>query len=102
MPRSAVPSWFGCATAASTSKTAIGPILIDERRTGATVDLPFAVSPVVSGLIFVLMFGLNGWFGKWLAERNIQIVFAIPGIVLATIFVTVPFVMVVLVATWIT
>ena len=56
------------------------------------VDLPFAVSPVVSGLIFVLMFGLNGWFGKWLAEHNIRIIFAIPGIVLATIFVTVPFV----------
>ncbi len=56
------------------------------------VDLPFAVSPVVSGLVFVLMFGLNGWFGKWLADNDIRIIFAIPGIVLATIFVTVPFV----------
>lgn len=56
------------------------------------VDLPFAVSPVVSGLIFVVLFGLNGWFGKWLSEHGIRIIFAVPGIVLATIFVTVPFV----------
>lgn len=56
------------------------------------IDLPFAVSPVISGLIFVLLFGMQGWFGPWLAERNIQIIFAIPGIVLATIFVTFPFV----------
>jgi len=56
------------------------------------LDLPFAVSPVVSGLIFVLIFGAQGWFGPWLADRDIQIIFAVPGIVLATIFVTVPFV----------
>jgi len=56
------------------------------------VDLPFAVSPVISGLIYVLIFGLQGWFGPWLREHNIQIIFAVPGIVLATIFVTFPFV----------
>ena len=56
------------------------------------IDIPFAVSPVISGLIFVLMFGLQGWFGAWLADHDIQIIFAIPGIVLATMFVTVPFV----------
>jgi sulfate transport system permease protein len=56
------------------------------------IDLPFAVSPIISGLIFVLMFGLQGWFGEWLAERDLQVIFAVPGIVLATIFVTFPFV----------
>jgi sulfate transport system permease protein len=56
------------------------------------LDLPFAVSPVVSGLIFVLIFGAQGWFGPWLGDHDIQIIFAVPGIVLATIFVTVPFV----------
>lgn len=56
------------------------------------VDLPFAVSPVISGLIYVLLFGLQGWIGPWLSEHNIQIIFAVPGIVLATIFVTFPFV----------
>jgi len=56
------------------------------------IDLPFAVSPVISGLIFVLMFGLQGWLGPWLAEHNIRIIFAVPGIILATIFVTFPFV----------
>jgi sulfate transport system permease protein len=56
------------------------------------VDLPFAVSPVVSGLIFVLLFGAQGRFGAWLAERDIRIIFALPGIVLATLFVTLPFV----------
>ena len=56
------------------------------------IDLPFAVSPVVSGLIYVLLFGGQGFFGQWLADRNIQIIFAVPGIVLATIFVTFPFV----------
>ena len=56
------------------------------------IDLPFAVSPVISGLIFVLMFGLQGWFGSFLAEHNIRIIFAVPGIVLATIFVTFPFI----------
>jgi sulfate transport system permease protein len=56
------------------------------------IDIPFAVSPVISGLIFVLVFGLQGWLGPWLAERNIEIIFAVPGILLATMFVTVPFV----------
>jgi sulfate/thiosulfate transport system permease protein len=56
------------------------------------LDLPFAVSPVVSGLIYVLIFGAQGWFGPWLQEHNVKIIFAIPGIVLATIFVTFPFV----------
>ena len=56
------------------------------------IDLPFAVSPVISGLIYVLVFGLQGWFGPWLAAHDIQIIFAVPGIVLATIFVTFPFV----------
>jgi sulfate/thiosulfate transport system permease protein len=56
------------------------------------IDLPFAVSPVVSGLIYVLIFGAQGWFGPILKEHGIQIIFAVPGIVLATIFVTFPFV----------
>jgi sulfate transport system permease protein len=56
------------------------------------IDIPFAVSPVISGLIFVLLFGLQGWFGPWLADHDIEIIFAVPGIVLATMFVTVPFV----------
>lgn len=56
------------------------------------IDLPFAVSPVVSGLIYVLVFGAQGWFGPWLIEHGIKVVFAVPGIVLATIFVTFPFV----------
>ena len=56
------------------------------------IDLPFSVSPVIAGLIYVLMFGAQGWFGPWLREHDIQIVFAVPGIVLATLFVTVPFV----------
>jgi sulfate transport system permease protein len=58
----------------------------------ALIDLPFSVSPVVSGLVFVLLFGANGWFGAWLQAHDIQIIFAVPGIVLATIFVTFPFV----------
>jgi sulfate transport system permease protein len=57
------------------------------------IDLPFSVSPVISGLIYVLLFGAQGWFGPWLhARHDIQIIFAVPGIVLATIFVTFPFV----------
>jgi sulfate/thiosulfate transport system permease protein len=56
------------------------------------IDLPFSVSPVVSGLIYVLVFGMQGWFGPYLADRNIHILFALPGIVLATVFVTFPFV----------
>jgi sulfate transport system permease protein len=56
------------------------------------IDLPFSVSPVVAGLMFVVLFGLQGFFGKWLEAQNIQIIFAVPGIVLATVFVTFPFV----------
>ena len=56
------------------------------------IDLPFSVSPVVAGLIYVLMFGAQGWFGPWLQEHDLKIVFAVPGIVLATVFVTFPFV----------
>ncbi|TCO94810.1 sulfate transport system permease protein [Chthoniobacter flavus] len=56
------------------------------------IDLPFAVSPVISGLVYVLLFGAQGWFGPWLREHDIKIIFAVPGIVLATVFVTFPFV----------
>jgi sulfate transport system permease protein len=56
------------------------------------IDLPFSVSPVVAGLVFVLLFGTQGWFGPWLRDHDIRIVFAVPGIVLATLFVTFPFV----------
>jgi sulfate/thiosulfate transport system permease protein len=56
------------------------------------IDLPFSVSPVVAGLMFVVLFGLQGYFGEWLADREIRIIFAVPGIVLATLFVTFPFV----------
>ncbi len=56
------------------------------------IDLPFSVSPVVVGLMYLLVFGANGWFGGWLVEHDIRIIFAVPGIVLATIFVTFPFV----------
>ncbi len=56
------------------------------------IDLPFSVSPVVTGLVYVLLFGLRGYFGPWLDQYDIQIIFAVPGIVLATIFVTFPFV----------
>jgi sulfate transport system permease protein len=56
------------------------------------IDLPFAISPVISGLVYVLLFGANGWFGAWLVERDISIVFALPGIVLAMLFVTFPYV----------
>ncbi len=56
------------------------------------IDLPFAVSPVISGMIFVLLFGSHGWFGDWLFDHDIQIIFAVPGIVLATTFVTAPFI----------
>src|ERR671911_620781 len=56
------------------------------------IDLPIAVSPVISGLIYVLLFGVQGWFGLWLQERDISIIFAVPGIVLATMFVTFPYV----------
>jgi sulfate transport system permease protein len=56
------------------------------------IDLPFSVSPVISGLIYVLMFGAQGWIGPWLQEHDIKILFAVPGIVLATVFITFPFV----------
>jgi sulfate/thiosulfate transport system permease protein len=56
------------------------------------IDIPFGVSPVISGLIFVLVFGAQGWFGPWLSDHDIRIIFAVPGIVLATTFVTFPFV----------
>ena len=56
------------------------------------IDLPFSVSPVVVGLIYVLVFGAQGWLGPWLAAHDIKIIFAVPGIVLATVFVTFPFI----------
>ena len=56
------------------------------------IDLPFAVSPVISGMIFVLLFGVHGWLGPWLVEHDIKIIFAVPGMVLATTFITAPFV----------
>ncbi len=56
------------------------------------IDLPFSVSPVISGLIFVLIFGLQGWFGEWLRDHDLKVIFALPGIVLATVFITFPFV----------
>ena len=56
------------------------------------IDLPFSVSPVISGLIFVLLFGAQGWFGEWLMAHDIKIIFAAPGIILATLFITFPFV----------
>ncbi|OOG49162.1 sulfate ABC transporter permease subunit CysW [Rhodanobacter sp. C01] len=59
---------------------------------GAFIDLPFSVSPVISGLVYVLLFGAQGWFGPWLGAHDIKIIFAVPGLVLATIFITLPFV----------
>jgi sulfate transport system permease protein len=56
------------------------------------IDLPFSVSPVIAGLIYVLVFGLQGWFGEWLREHDLKVIFAVPGIVLATVFVTFPFI----------
>jgi sulfate transport system permease protein len=56
------------------------------------IDLPFAVSPVISGMIFVLLFGAHGWFGEWLFEHDIRIIFAVPGMVIATTFITAPFI----------
>ena len=58
----------------------------------ALIDLPFSMSPVVSGLVWVLIFGAQGWLGGWLADHDIKIIFALPGIILATIFVTFPYV----------
>jgi sulfate/thiosulfate transport system permease protein len=59
---------------------------------GAFIDLPFSVSPVISGLVYVLLFGAQGWFGPWLNAQGVKIIFAVPGLVLATIFITLPFV----------
>jgi sulfate transport system permease protein len=59
---------------------------------GAFIDLPFSVSPVVSGLVYVLLFGAQGWFGPWLEAHGVSIIFAVPGLVLATMFITLPFV----------
>ncbi len=56
------------------------------------IDLPFSISPVISGLVFVLLFGANGWFGPWLLQNDVKIIFALPGLVLATLLVTLPFV----------
>jgi sulfate ABC transporter permease protein CysW len=56
------------------------------------IDLPFAISPVIAGLVFVMLFGSHGWFGPWLQDHDIQVIFAVPGIVLATMFVTFPYV----------
>ena len=56
------------------------------------IDLPFAVSPVIAGLVLVFLFGTNGWFGEWLLDRDVQVIFAVPGIVLATIFISFPYV----------
>ena len=56
------------------------------------IDLPFSVSPVIAGLIYVLVFGMQGWFGSWFVDNDLQIIFAVPGIVLATVFVTFPFI----------
>ncbi len=58
----------------------------------AIIDLPFSISPVIAGLIFILVFSLEGWLGNWLESKGFQVIFAIPGIVIATIFVTFPFV----------
>lgn len=65
---------------------------VGKRVVEGLIDLPFTVSPVIAGLIFVLVFGRQGWFGPWLAERGLQVIFAPPGIILATLFVTLPIV----------
>jgi sulfate transport system permease protein len=79
---------FGVAAAWSIAKFEFRgkPLLI------TLIDLPFSISPVVAGLVFVVLFGTQGYFGEWLLERDIQILFALPGMVLATLFVTFPFV----------
>lgn len=59
---------------------------------GALIDLPFSVSPVIAGLVYVLLFGAQGWFGPWLDAHGVRIIFAVPGLVLATMFITLPFV----------
>ena len=79
---------FGVAAAWAVTRFAFPgkPLLV------ALIDLPFAVSPVISGLVFVLVYGVQGYLGPWLTERGIQVIFAVPGILLATMFVSVPFV----------
>ncbi len=79
---------FGIAAAWATTKYSFPGkgILI------SLIDLPFAISPIIAGLMYVLVFGLQGWLGPWLASHGIQVIFAVPGVVLATIFVTFPFV----------
>ncbi len=79
---------FGIAAAWSIAKFEF----IGKRFLITLIDLPFSVSPVIAGLIYVLLFGAQSWMGPWLQEHDIQIVFAVPGIVLATIFVTFPFI----------
>jgi sulfate transport system permease protein len=79
---------FGLATAWAVTKFEFR----GKRLLLALIDLPFAISPVVSGLVLVLLFGAHGWFGAWLQAHDIQVLFATPGIVLATVFVTFPFV----------
>lgn len=79
---------FGVATAWAIAKFEFP----GKRALMAVIDLPFAISPVVAGLVFVLLFGAHGWFGPWLREHDIKIIFALPGIVLATLFITFPFV----------
>ena len=79
---------FGLATAWAVTKFEFR----GKRLLLALIDLPFAISPVVSGLVLVLLFGADGWFGAWLQAHDIPILFATPGIVLATVFVTFPFV----------
>lgn len=79
---------FGVAAAWAISKFDFG----GKAALIALIELPFSVSPVVSGLVFVLVFGAQGWFGSWLQAHDIHIIFAIPGILLATLFVTFPFV----------
>jgi sulfate/thiosulfate transport system permease protein len=79
---------FGVAAAwAMTRFTFRGKALL-----GALIDLPLSVSPVVSGLLFVLMFGAQGWFGPWLSAHGVTVIFAVPGLILATLFITLPFV----------
>jgi sulfate transport system permease protein len=79
---------FGLAAAWATTKFDF----VGKRLLVTLIELPLAVSPVISGLIYVLVFGMQGWLGPWLQERNVQVIFAVPGIVLATVFVTFPFV----------
>jgi sulfate/thiosulfate transport system permease protein len=79
---------FGVAAAWAIAKFAFP----GKRFLVALIDLPFTVSPVIAGMTFVLLFGAQGWFGPWLAAHGVKVVFAVPGLVLATVFVTVPFV----------